>query len=177
VPEASNVARRYAAGIFRLAQEEKAIDTWRAELAKLDELLQDDVLVAAFQNPAVGVKRRMELAHLLEPELRPETENLLRLLVEHYRTREIHRIREEFERLADEAAGIVHATVTTAIELDQDDRRRYEQALGRKIGRKVSVNFVTQPAIVGGAAIQIADHLVDGTVRTQLVRLRQELLS
>ena len=177
MPEASNVARRYAAGIFQLAQEKNAIDTWRAELAKLDELLQDDVLVAAFQNPAVGVSRRMELARLLKPELRAKTENLLRLLVEHYRTREIHRIREEFERLADEASGIVHATVTTAIELEEDDRKRYEQGLARKLGRKVSVKFFNDPAIVGGAAIQIGDHLVDGTVRTQLARLRQELLS
>lgn len=177
MPEASNVARRYAAGIFQLAQEENAIDTWRSELAKLDELLQDDILVAAFGNPAVGVKRRMELARLLAPELRPETENLLRLLVEHQRTRHMHAIREEFERLADEASGIVHATVTTAIDLDQDDRRRYEQELARKLGRKVIVKFLSDPAIVGGAAIQIGDHLVDGTVRTQLARLRQELLS
>jgi F-type H+-transporting ATPase subunit delta len=177
VPEASNVARRYAAGVFQLAQEENAIDTWRDELAKLDELLQDDVLVAAFQNPAVGVRRRLELAQLLKPELRPETENLLRLLVEHHRTQVIHRIREEFERLADEASGIVHATMTTAIELNEDDRRHYEQGLSRKLRRKVNVRFVTDPAIVGGAAIQIGDHLVDGTVRTQLARLRQELLS
>ena len=174
MPETSSVARRYAAGIFQLAQEVKSIDTWRAELAKLDELLHDDVLVAAFKNPAVGVGRRMELAQLLKPELRPETENLLRLLVEHY---EIYRIREEFERLADEASGILHATVTTAIELEGDDRRHYEQALARKLGRKVNVEFRTDPAVVGGAAIQVGDHLVDGTVRTQLARLRQELLS
>jgi F-type H+-transporting ATPase subunit delta len=177
VPEPSSVARRYAAGIFQLAQEENGIDTWRAELAKLDELLQDDVLIAAFQNPAVGVKRRMELAQLLKPEFRPETENLLRLLVEHYRTREIHRIRQEFERLADEASGIVHASVATAIELDEDDRKHFEQALAKKLGRKVTVEFSTDPGIVAGAAIQIGDHLVDGTVRTQLARLRQELLS
>ena len=100
MPEAGNVARRYAAGIFQLAQEENAIDSWRAELAKLDELLADDVLVAAFQNPAVGIKRRMELAKLLAPELKPETENLLRLLVEHHRTRYMHEIRQAFQRLA-----------------------------------------------------------------------------
>jgi len=177
VPEASNVGRRYASGIFQVAQEANTIDAWRAELTKLDELLQDDVLVAAFQNPVVGVKRRMELAKLLAPELRPETQNLLRLLVEHHRTRYMHEIREAFERLADEASGIVHAAVTTAIDLDPDDRKRYEQELARKLGRKVSVTFVTDPAIVGGATIQIGDHLVDGTVRTQLARLRQELLS
>jgi F-type H+-transporting ATPase subunit delta len=177
VPDASNVARRYAAGIFQLAQEESTIDTWRAELAKLDELLQDDVLVAAFANPAVGVKRRMELAKVLAPELKPETENLLRLLVEHHRTRYMHEIREAFERLADEASGIVHVTVATAIDLDEDDRRRYEQELARKLGRKVNVTFLTDPAMVAGATIQIGDHLVDATVRTQLARLRQALLS
>jgi F-type H+-transporting ATPase subunit delta len=177
VPDASNVARRYAAGIFQLAKDEKTIDPWRGELSKLDELLQDDVLLAAFQNPSVGVRRRMELAKLLAPELRPETENLLRLLVEHHRTRSIREIREAFERLADGASGIVHATVATAIDLDADDRRRYEQELARKLGRKVNVTFLTDPAIVGGATIQIGDHLVDGTVRTQLARLRQELLS
>jgi len=177
VPETSSVARRYAAGIFLLAQDENKIDSWRAELAKLDELLQDDVLVAAFKNPAVGIGRRMELAQLLKPELRPETENLLRLLVEHYRTSEIHRIRQEFERLADEASGIIHAAVTTAIDLDKEDRQRFERALAEKLGRKVNVQFLTDPTVVGGAAIQIGDHLVDGTVRTQLARLRQELLS
>ena len=177
MPEASSVARRYAAGIFQLAQAENAIDSWRAELAKLEELLQDDVLVAAFQNPGVGLSRRMELAQLLKPELRPQTENLLRLLVQHYRTREIHRIRQEFERLADEASGIVHAAVATAIELDGDDRKRFEQALANKLGRKVTVGFSTDPRILGGATIQIGDHLVDGTVRTQLARLRQQLLS
>ena len=177
MPETSSVARRYAAGIFLLAEEAKAIDSWRAELAKLDELLQDDVLVAAFKNPAVGIGRRMELAQLLKPELRPETENLLRLLVERYRTSEIHRIRQEFERLADEASGIIHAAVTTAIDLDKEDRQRFEGALAEKLGRKVNVQFLTDPTVVGGAAIQIGDHLVDGTVRTQLARLRQELLS
>lgn len=177
MPESSNVARRYAAGIFQLAREENAIDTWRAELAKLDELLQDEVLVAAFKNPAVGVSRRMELAQLLKPEFRPETENLLRLLVEHFRTAEIHRIRDEFERLADEASGIAHATVTTALDLDKEDRRRFEEALAKKLGRRVTVTFGSDPGIVGGATIQIGDHLVDGTVRTQLARLRQELLS
>ena len=177
MPETSSVARRYAAGIFLLAQDENKIDSWRAELAKLDELLQDDVLVAAFKNPAVGIGRRMELAQLLKPELRPETENLLRLLVERYRTSEIHRIRQEFERLADEASGIIHASVTTAIDLDKEDRQRFERALAEKLGRKVNVQFLTDPTVVGGAAIQIGDHLVDGTVRTQLARLRQELLS
>jgi F-type H+-transporting ATPase subunit delta len=177
VPETSNVARRYASGVLELAKEQDALDLWRDELAKLDELLHDDVLTAAFQNPAVGMQRRMELARLLAPELRPETENFLRLLVEHRRTRAIHAIREEYTRLADEAAGIVHATITTAIPLEREDQDRYRRALEQRLKRNVTVTFRQDPAMIAGAVIQIGDHLVDGSVRMQLERMRQELLS
>jgi F-type H+-transporting ATPase subunit delta len=176
MPSASNIGRRYASGIFQLADEEKAIETWRAEVAKLDDLLSDDVLRAAFQNPAVGLTRRMDLAARLAPELRPETQNLMRLLIEHRRTGEMPAIRQEFERLADEASGIVTATMTTAIPLEEAERRRYEQQLSKKLDRKVRLAVHTDPTVIGGAAIRIGDHLVDASVKTGLDRLREDLL-
>lgn len=176
MPRGSNVARRYAEGAFQLAVEEKAVDAWREEMVKLDELLQDEVLVAAFKNPAVSMPRRMDLARRLAPELRPQSLNFMRLLIEHHRTPLIAAIREEFDRLADEASGIVHARMTTAIALDADDRRRYQQALARRLGRDVRLTFDTDEGLVGGATIQMGDHLVDGSIRTQLQRMRQRLL-
>ncbi len=172
----SNIARRYAQGIFQLAQTEKDLDGWRRELAQLDALLQDDVLRAAFANPAVTTARRMELARRLAPELRPETQNLLRLLIEHRRTTEMPAIRREFERMADEAAGIVNVALTTAIELDDAEKRRYEKALADRLGKKVRMDYRHDPGLVAGATVQIGDRLIDGSVRTQLDRLRQQLV-
>ena len=177
MPESSSVARRYAAGAFELAQDDGTVDQWRGEMARLDELLEDDVLKAAFANPSVGARRRLELARLLAPELRPETKNFLRLIVEHQRTRDMRAIRAEFDRLADEAAGIVHVTMTTANALDEADRQGYERALARRLGRRVALEFREDPSIVGGAMILMGDHLIDGSVRTQLERMRQELFS
>ncbi len=176
MPDASNIGRRYASGIFQLAQEEKTIDTWRSEVAKLDDLLSDEILRAAFHNPAVGLARRMDLAARLAPELRPETQNLMRLLIEHHRTADMPAIRREFDRLAEEASGIVTATMTTAIPLEEAERRRYEQQLSKKLDRKVRLAVRTDPAMIGGASIQIGDHLVDASVKTRLDRLREDLL-
>lgn len=176
MPEASNVARRYAEGVLRLAQEEKAIDSWRQELGKLDQLLDDQVLAAAFSNPGVGPQRRLELAKLIAPDMRPQTLNFLRLLVEHQRTAQMPVIRQEFNRLADEALGLAHATLTTAVPLDQGERERYGRALEQRLGRKVELRFATDPSLMGGATIRIGDRLVDGSVRTQLERMRQELV-
>jgi len=171
----SNVARRYAQGIFQLAEAEGDLDGWRRELTQLDALLQDDVLRAAFANPAVTTPRRMELAQRLAPELRPETQNLLRLLIEHRRTSEMPAIRREFERMADEAAGIVNVALSTAVELDDSERQRYERTLADRLGKKVRMEYRHDPELVAGATVQIGDRLIDGSVRTQLDRLRQRL--
>ena len=172
----SNIARRYAQGVFQLAEAEHDFDGWRRELTQLDALLQDDVLRAAFANPAVTTPRRMELAQRLAPELRPETQNLLRLLIEHRRSSEMPAIRREFERMADEAAGIVNVALTTAVELDDSERKRYEGALAERLGKSVRMEYRHDPALVAGATVQIGDRLIDGSVRTQLDRLRQQLV-
>ena len=171
----SNIARRYAQGIFQLAEAQHDLDGWRRELAQLDALLQDDVLRAVFANPAVTTPRRMELAQRLAPELRAETQNLLRLLIEHRRTSEMPAIRREFERMADEAAGIVNVALTTAIDLGDEEKQRYERAFADRLGKKVRMEFHHDPGLVAGATIQIGDRLIDGSVRTQLDRLRQRL--
>jgi F-type H+-transporting ATPase subunit delta len=172
----SNIARRYAQGIFQLAQADRNLDAWRSELTQLEGLLQDDVLRAAFANPAVTTPRRMELAQKLAPELRPETQNLLRLLIEHRRTSEMPDIRHEFERMADDAAGIVNVALTTAIELGDADKRRYEGTLAERLRKKVRMEYRQDPGLVAGATVQIGDRLIDGSVRTQLDRLRQQLV-
>ena len=170
----SNIARRYAQGIFQLAKEPD-LDSWRQELAQLEALLQDDVLRAAFANPSVTTPRRMELAQRLAPELRRETQNLLRLLIEHRRTSEMPAIRREFKRMGDGAEGIVNVALTTAIDLSDAEQQRYERALADRLGKKVRMDYRHDPGLVAGATIQIGDRLIDGSVRTQLDRLRQRL--
>jgi F-type H+-transporting ATPase subunit delta len=176
VPQA-NVARRYAQGIFQLAEGEHNLEAWRKELAQLDELLQDDVLRAAFANPSVTTARRLELAQRLAPELRPETQNLLRLLVERHRTGDMGEIRREFDRMADEAEGIANVTLTTAIPLNDAEKQRYEQELARRLNRRVRLEHHLDQSLIGGATIQVGDRLVDGSVRMQLQQLRQRLVA
>ena len=173
----TNVARRYAQGVFQLAEAEKDLDRWRGQLEQLDALLQDDVLRAAFANPAVPTHRRVELARELGADLRPETQNLLRLLIEHRRTSEMPGVRREFDAMADEAQGIVNATLTTAVNLSDADCQRYEQELARRLGRQVRLEYRRDPGLIGGATVQIGDRLIDGSVRTQLDRLHQRLVA
>lgn len=173
----SNVGRRYAQGLFQLAESEHAVDRWRDQLEEVETILQDDVLRAAFANPSVTTARRLELAKTLAQGLQPQTQNLLRLLVEHRRTADMPAIRREFDRMANEAAGIVDATLTTAIDLSDADRKRYEEELARRLSRRVRLEHRRDPSLIGGATVQFGDRLIDGSVRTQLAQLRQRLIT
>ena len=170
------IARRYAEGAFQLAQEEKGVDAWREDLARLEAMLRNEKVRDAFGNPSVTIARRLDLAERLAPDLSQRARNLLRLLIERQRTGLIPDIRREFDRLADEAAGIVDVTLTTAVELDDQSRDRYEKALTESLGRRVRVHHAVQPSLVGGATVLIGDRLTDGSVRSQLARLRRELV-
>jgi F-type H+-transporting ATPase subunit delta len=171
----SGVARRYAEAAVTVARDENDYDGWRREMALLAELFHDDVLAAAFRNPAVSLARRLELARRLAPELRPESFNLMRILIEHQRTADMPAIREEFDRLVDAAQGIVHVLLTTAVPVAAKEQKAYRQTLTEKIGRDVRLRVQVDPALIGGATIQVGDHLVDGSIRTRLEELRRAL--
>jgi F-type H+-transporting ATPase subunit delta len=117
----------------------------------------------------------LELARRLAPELRPQTYNLMRILIEHQRTAETPAIREEFDRLVDAVQGIVHVLLTTAVPVAAGEEKAYRQTLTRKIGRDVRLRVQVDPALIGGATIQVGDHLVDGSIRTRLEELRRAL--
>lgn len=171
----SAIARRYAEAAFAVAREQQDYPGWRREMRLLAALFREEVLASAFRNPAVSVPRRLELARTLAPELRPASFNLMRLIIEHQRTSEMPAIREEFDRLVDDAQGIVHVSVTTAIELSARDETAYRRALADKLGRDIRLHLQVDPALIGGATIQVGDHLVDGSVRTRLEQLRRSL--
>jgi F-type H+-transporting ATPase subunit delta len=104
-----------------------------------------------------------------------EATNLAKLLIESNRIREVGAIAEDFQRLADEAAGRVRATVTTAVELSSKDRDRVEHELSRRLGKEVRLDALVDPAILGGLKVQYGDRLVDASVATRLQQLRRRL--
>ena len=168
-------AKRYARAVFELAVQDADIAGWGRRLDLLNELLSDEAVAAVLTNPTIDVERRMEVVSAAPPELDAETSNLAKLLIESNRVREIAGIAEEFERLADEAAGRVRATVTTAVELRSSERDRVAEELSKRLGEEVRIKVVVDPRILGGLKLQYGDRLVDASVATKLQQLRRRL--
>lgn len=170
---ATAAARRYARAAFELAQGANDVDGWSRRLAQLRELLSDPQVASVLTNPTIPNHKRMAL--VVGTSLDAETTNLAKLLIELGRVHEIDGIVDEFQDLADEAAGRVRATVTTAVDLESADRDRVAAQLSKRLGKEVSMRVQVDPRLLGGLKVQFGDRLIDASVATRLQQLRRRL--
>jgi F-type H+-transporting ATPase subunit delta len=172
---ATAAARRYAKAIFELAQKDGDFDAWTDRLARVREMFSDPEVRTVLANPTISSDQREELVAARPRILDEEGTNLARLLIEGGRIDEVLAIEEEFQRLSDDAAGRVRATVTTAVALEREDRDRVEKELSRRLNKQVRLTVTVDPGIIGGLKVQYGDHVVDASVASRLQQLRRRL--
>jgi F-type H+-transporting ATPase subunit delta len=172
---ATAAGRRYAKAVFEVATQEGQVEEWGRRLAQVREVLSDSDIASVLTNPTIATDQRMALVSAAPHVFDGEATNLAKLLIEANRVRDVRDIEEEFQRLVDEAADRVQATVTTAVELTPEDRDRVEAELSKRLGKEIRLHVVVDPRILGGLKLQYGDRLVDASVATKLQQLRRRL--
>ena len=171
-----SAARRYAEALIALSPNERAVAELRASLEKLGPVF-DRVTVAGLRDPSVPMKERIAaLSAALAGE--PATvRSLMVLLLETDRIALVPQIALAFGDLVDRREGIAKARITTAVPLKEPEQRELVTRLERESGRKLRATFAVDPLLIGGAKVQIGDHLIDSSVRAKLVALGRQLAS
>jgi F-type H+-transporting ATPase subunit delta len=172
---AKAAARRYAKAVFDVAQDEGQVAEWGQRIASVGEVLSDPEVVSVLTNPTIAVEARLARVWAAPHVFDGPATNFAKLLIESNRVLDVRDIEQEFQRLADEAAGRVQATVTTAVELTPNDRDRVEAELSKRLGKEIRMHLVVDPNILGGLKLQYGDRLVDASVATKLQQLRRRL--
>src|SRR5947209_857765 len=103
------------------------------------------------------------------------TVNFLRLLVDRQRMGALAEIARVYRALVDRQAGRIRATVTSAGPLSEHELERLREAIGRTTGRAVVLESKTDSSLIGGVVAQVGPTMMDGSLRTQLERMRHEL--
>ena len=171
-------AKRYARAIFELAEEEKKVDQWSQRLELVRQILANEQVRQVVRNPSIPTEERVAFVEKLDlPGLGAEGLNLLRLLVSNHRVDQADEIAAEFMSQADEAAGRIRATATTAVELSAADRDGFAKDLSAGIGKDVRLEVSVDPAILGGLVLQIGDRLLDASVAGRLQQLRRQVVT
>ncbi len=174
----SVVDRVYATALFEAAREQDRLAPVRDELAQIVEAEAEvPELRELLRNPQLDPRAR---ANALEDLLSGGEEllrNFLLVLADKGRTGSLEEIAREFERLNAEHEGIVHAELTTAVELSDEEAQTLLRQIEQASGRKVEATRSIDPDLIGGIVLQVGSHRLDASVRGRLERLRRELVT
>ncbi|HTJ84232.1 MAG TPA: ATP synthase F1 subunit delta [Polyangiaceae bacterium] len=177
---ASNIARRYARAVLELGAETNTLDAMVRELADASAAYEaSEEFRDALENPLVS----HEAKHMILDEVGTRvgasavTKNLLKMLCDRRRLRALPRISQLLTELADARKGIVHAEVTTAVQLSDSFYERLKGQLERMTGQKIVLNRKVDPTLVGGVSTRMGDTIIDGSLRASLAEMRTSLLS
>jgi F-type H+-transporting ATPase subunit delta len=80
-----------------------------------------------------------------------------------------------YRELVDEAAGRARARLITAHDLSKKKIEELTQGLQGLVGKQVIMEVETDPSLIGGVVARIGDTAYDGSVKTQLERLKEIL--
>ncbi len=179
--ENSTLARPYAKAVFELAKGQAAFDRWSKVLATLSTLSADASVQAMFASPkavpAVRAEVLTELAAKAGQKLDQQGRNFVGLLAENRRLTLLPEIAADYERLRAEAENTLEVELKAAMPVDAAEQKLIADALQKKLGRKITLKYVQDKSLIGGAVIRAGDLVIDGSVREKLGRLTAALVN
>ncbi|MGG7463804.1 F0F1 ATP synthase subunit delta [Plantibacter sp. YIM 135347] len=117
------------------------------------------------------------VASLLAGKGSPETVSIVSQLVQQPRGRRIGELLRYAASIVADQQGLAVATVTSASPVAAAQLQRLERYLATSTGRKVKINQVIDPAVVGGIRVQVGDDVIDGSLAARINDLRLKLAS
>jgi F-type H+-transporting ATPase subunit delta len=168
--------RVYARALFDAALDENRLEPVREQLAQgVEAEAEVPELRELLRNPQVEPRARKAALEDLLTGADQLVRNFLLVLVDKGRAGQLEEIAREFERLVAEHEGIVHAELTTAVELSDEEARDLLRRIEDSTGRKLEATRKVDPGLIGGIVLQIGSYRLDASVRGRIERLRREL--
>lgn len=173
-----SLGRRYARAILDLGQTQGNLDRVGADLRGLTAAMKtSSELVSALTNPAIRRADRRKVVDALLAKLGAAqlTKTVVALLLDRERLAALPDISRELDAMIEAKAGRVSAEVVSAQPLGAAQLAQITAALEKLSGKKVDLVKREDPALLGGVVAKLGDTVYDGSLRTQLQSLRDEL--
>jgi F-type H+-transporting ATPase subunit delta len=171
-------ANRYAKALLDVAVKEADPVKAEQDLAGFADLFAaNDDLRRALTNPVVPIKAKRSVVEQLTARLNPmkPVGKLLLLLADRDRLEIVPDLMNAYRERLMEHQQVVRAEVVTAVPLSPERASDLQQRLAALTGRKVNLNARVDPSIVGGLVARVGTTVYDGSVLTQLAKMKERL--
>jgi F-type H+-transporting ATPase subunit delta len=172
------IARRYAKALLLIGKEDGQTEQYRQELEGVANLMAEQKELAdVVANPLYNLEERQKVFHGIIDKLKLSKvmSSFLLLLFEKGRVSFIISINDFFQKLADELKGVASASLVSATELSAEAVEKIRSALSKKTGKEIVLEVKQDPGLIGGIVTKIGDLVLDGSIRTQLLNMKESL--
>jgi len=175
-------AGRYARALFDVVLKEQAADLVAVEsqLAELATLFTTNpALASVMGNPAVPVPKKVAVTQALLARagtVAAPLAKLVLMLAERDRLMLLPDVTRIYRDRVMDQQKVIRGEVTTAVPLPEDKLHALQQGLEKATGRRVVLQSKVDPGIIGGVVTRLGSTVYDGSVTTQLAKMKQTLI-
>ena len=171
------VAQRYSAALFQAAAEQGSTDQIVSDASYLMDLLaESSEFSQLIHDPLISPEFKNEIfQNLFDQQVNPLTLGFLTMLADKQRERGLVSILEYFQLMIDQESGQIEASVTVATPLGDEQRSALIEKLSLYSGKTVRLKINIDSTIQGGFIAKLGDTVFDGSIKTQLERMKLQL--
>ncbi len=141
-------------------------------------MLSDPKIRVFLESPKISHRQKKEvLDRSFHGRLTSAVLNFLKILVDRNRQDIFGEIVESYCELLDAQRGRLHVRITSSHSVPQESWQRLVGMLERKHQKTVIAEYRLDKEMLGGVSIRIGDLVVDGSIRSQLNKIREALAS
>lgn len=144
------------------------VDLLQSNAELRQALLSPSVPASAKRNIASAVAERIGMA--------PTGVRLLQLLADRDRLGMTGELLAVFRERLLERRKVVRAELRSAVALSPEAIKTIESRLGAVTGKNVAIDAAVDPALIGGVVAKVGSTVYDGSVKSQLEKLRKQLV-
>src|SRR6266851_2939995 len=160
-------ARPYAKALMEVAGSPEKANALRGELMKFEAALRSSAeLREVYANPGIPAETKTAITDRIVGKLKMSevAVRAIAMLVRFNRVTDISAILEGLTVYVNDALGVAVVEVRSAKTLSPDEMSKLAAVLSRKTGRKVELDVVTDPKLLGGFVARIGSEVYDASV-------------
>jgi F-type H+-transporting ATPase subunit delta len=150
------------------------------ELHGIESLLKEsDSLRRVLENPSIPGNSKRAVLDVITARLGTtrQVRNFVAVITDHRRLPLFSDILKQLEQELNDRQGFAEAQVSSARQLGDSERQSLEAEIAKLTGKKVRARYEQDSSLLGGAVVQVGSTIYDGSVKGQLERIREQLVS
>ena len=169
------VSDRYASALYDLAAEKKLVDPVLEDLSNLKNILKDNKeLNLVVKSPLITSIDKLNIFESLLKKINANelTSTFLKVIEKNKRFSNLASIITQFMNINSQKRGDVLADITSAGELNDDQKNNITNQLKSILGDKLSLSFDVDKNIMGGLIVKVGSKMIDTSLANKINKLK-----